>query len=67
VRENGNVPLNIGPRADGSIPGIHPARLQGLGNGLAVNAEAIYGRRPWRMPGALSSLKIGAGASPEKR
>jgi alpha-L-fucosidase len=46
VSKNGNLLINVGPRADGTIPAIHEQRLRGLGRWLAVNSEAIYGSRP---------------------
>ena len=48
VAKNGNLLLNVGPRADGSIPAIQARRLQALGNWLSRNGEAIFGTRPWR-------------------
>lgn len=47
VSKNGNVLLNIGPMADGTIPPIQLERLEGLGRWLETNGEAIYASRPW--------------------
>lgn len=43
VSKGGNFLLNIGPAADGTIPGIMKERLLGIGKWLSVNGEAIYG------------------------
>jgi len=47
VSKNGNLLLNIGPMADGTIPANQRQRLEGLGNWLQTNGEAMFGSRPW--------------------
>lgn len=47
VSKNGNLLLNIGPNADGSISKLQTERLLGLGKWLDVNGEAIFGSRYW--------------------
>jgi alpha-L-fucosidase len=48
VSKNGNLLLDIGPEADGTIPAVQLTRLQALGGWLQQNGEAIYGTRPWK-------------------
>ena len=51
VSKNGNLLLNIGPRADGHIPDGARDTLLSMGAWLKINGEAIYGSRPWHVFG----------------
>lgn len=51
VSKNGALLLNIGPKADGTIPEPEQKILLEIGDWLKVNGEAIYGSRPWRVYG----------------
>ena len=45
VSRGGNLLLNIGPKADGTIPDVMEGRLLEIGRWLKVNGEAIHGTR----------------------
>jgi alpha-L-fucosidase len=47
VSKNGNLLLDVGPEADGTIPDIQRQRLAELGAWMRRNGEAIYGTHPW--------------------
>jgi alpha-L-fucosidase len=47
VAHGGNLLLNVGPTADGTVPWVQAQRLLALGWWLRTNGEAIYGTRPW--------------------
>jgi alpha-L-fucosidase len=47
VSKNGNLLLDVGPEADGTIPPVQLDRLRKLGAWMKQNGEAIYGTRPW--------------------
>jgi alpha-L-fucosidase len=49
VSKNGNLLLNVGPMADGTIPTLQRERLEGLGAWLQVHGDAIFGTRPWHV------------------
>jgi alpha-L-fucosidase len=47
VSKNGNLLLDVGPEADGTIAPVQMSRLEALGSWLRQNGEAIYGTHPW--------------------
>jgi len=68
VSKNGNLLLNIGPRADGTIPDGMQRRLLAIGEWLDVNGPAIYNTRPWKTfgEGSQSAAPVGKKGKPAK-
>ncbi|MAS36350.1 MAG: alpha-L-fucosidase [Anaerolineaceae bacterium] len=59
VSKNGNLLLNVGPMADGTIPQNQQQRLETLGDWLAINGEAIFSTRPWSRAEGKTSQGVG--------
>ncbi len=65
VSKNGNMLLNVGQRADGSIADIYTTELKKVGKWLNKNAEAIYHTRPWSSYGeGPTQIKTGFDSEP---
>ncbi|MEI6137963.1 MAG: alpha-L-fucosidase [Mariniphaga sp.] len=51
VSKGGNLLLNVGPTAEGIIRPQNLSRMAEIGKWLAVNGEAVYGTKPWKVFG----------------
>lgn len=47
VSKNGNLLLNVGPKADGTLEPLQVDRIEELGRWLDIHGDAIYGSRPF--------------------
>ena len=67
VSLNGNLMLNIGPRANGDVPFEIEQRLLEMGKWLEINGESIYGAQAFDLPkdqhdwGKITSKKTTTG------
>ncbi|MET8161866.1 alpha-L-fucosidase [Sphaerisporangium sp. NPDC005289] len=66
VSKNGNMLLNISPRADGSIPQTQKDLLNAIGTYLRRNGESVYSTRAWTTYGE-GPTKMGGGSFVEPR
>lgn len=48
ISKNGNMLLNVGPKADGTLPETDREILTEIGSWLKVNGEAVYGSKVFR-------------------
>lgn len=67
VSKNGALLLNIGPRADGVIPEQDAEMLRAIGRWLAINGEAIYASRPWKVFGEGPTMLAGGSFTDAKK
>ena len=59
VSKNGNLLLNVPPRADGTLDDKAIVLLKEIGKWLKINGEGIYGTRPWTNFGEGSTIADG--------
>jgi alpha-L-fucosidase len=58
VSRGGNLLLDIGPSADGTIPVLMEERLREIGSWLKINGDAVYGTKPWKSTRQWSAGKV---------
>ena len=51
ISRNGNLCLNISPKADGTIPENQQEVLRQIGHWMKINGEAVYGTHAWMVYG----------------
>lgn len=68
VSKNGYMLLNVGPKADGTIPSEAKQTLREVGAWLEKNGEAIYDTHPWYTygEGPTKMMKAGMFSESEK-
>lgn len=65
VSKNGNLLLNVGLRADGTLPDNQRHVLEELGRWLDLNGEAVFDTRPWVTYGeGPTQIKTGYNTEP---
>lgn len=65
VSKNGCLLLNIGPKADGTIPQEAEEILLSMGEWMEINGEALFNTRPWKIYGE-GPTKVNKGHHSEK-
>ncbi len=59
VSKNGNLLLNVPPRADGTFDDETIAILKAVGTWFKINGEGIYATRPWKVFGEGPDVRMG--------
>lgn len=67
IAKNGALLLNVGPKADGTIPAPVLEQLRAVGRWLAVNREAVFNSTPWVMAGEGPTRALKSGGFSEQQ